>query len=338
MAYFTNPSVNGSTADLGVVEQVIVPVLDTLILVTGILGHSLVIFILCRKQTTQGGTIGGGRANVPGASGAQVTDTLLLSLSVADLLLLMCLPFHTAAIATGHWPFGGASCKLMGFLGATCTSTSAFTLAALAAARYLIVVQPTKAFRWLKDTRVKVAVASLWLPAIILAAPQFTWRTLDSNANVHLLGHQRDLVCFNFLSPEGQLAYGLCHFLLAFALPLSIITVAYIRIYVFLRKTRQQQTVDRLQRHQNQVTLTSALLVLAFTLCWVPSYIFMFTQLATDTTVTGNTPRHGGFATFARVMATSATVANPILYSFMSQKFRRELIELAPKCCRDRFV
>ncbi|KAL2090705.1 hypothetical protein ACEWY4_012968 [Coilia grayii] len=333
MANITDHWDNRSCPEVGVVERVIVPIFDTLILVTGILGHSLVIIILSRKQRGcgSGGLANGVRA--AGTTGSQVTDILLLSLSSADLLLLVCLPFHTVAIATGHWPFGSGMCKLMGFLGAVCTSASAFTLAALAIARYLIVVQPTKVYRWRTDARVKLGTAALWLPAVALAAPQFTWRTLDSSVNVNRQRSQ-DLVCFNFLSPEGQLAYGLCHFLLAFLLPLGVIAVAYGRIYVFLRRTRQrQQTLDRLERYQNQVTQTSALLVLAFALCWLPSYVFMFAQLAADVTVTGNAPRHGGFATFARIMATSATVANPILYSFMSQKFRKELKELGQRTC-----
>ncbi|XP_048111584.1 delta-type opioid receptor [Alosa alosa] len=339
MDNITDPLVNLSRPEVGIVERVVVPILDTLILVTGILGHSLVILILSRKQRGRGNGGASNRTGQAGSASGHSTDTLLLSLSAADLLLLACLPFHTVAIATGHWPFGGPACKLMGFLGAACTSASAFTLAALATARYLIVVHPTKAYRWCRDARhVKLATAGLWVPAAALAAPQFTWRTLDCSTNV-VREHLQDLVCFNFLSPEGQVAYGVCHFLLAFALPLGVIAMAYGRIYVFLRQTRLQQTaVDRLERYQNQVTQTSALLVLAFTLCWLPSYGFMFAQLAANAPMTGTAPRHGGFATFARVMATSATVANPILYSFMSQKFRKELTELGRRSCKDRFV
>lgn len=338
MDNITDPLRNHSSSE-GVVERVIVPILDTIILVTGILGHSLVILILSRKQRGRGV---GGAANGSGPAvmgGGQATDTLLLSLSAADLLLLVCLPFHTVAIATGHWPFGSTACKLMGFLGSVCTSASAFNLAALATARYLIVVRPSLAYRWCRDARrVRLTTAALWVPAVILAAPQFTWRTLDSSSNI-VRQQPEDLICFNFLSSDGQLTYGVCHFLLAFVLPLGIIAVAYGHIYIFLRQARRRQTtMDRLERYQNQVTQTSALLVLAFTICWLPSYIFMFAQLAADTTVTAVSPRHGGFATFARVMATSATVANPILYSFMSQKFRRELRELGQWSCKGCFV
>ncbi|XP_015461090.2 galanin receptor type 1 [Astyanax mexicanus] len=307
------------------VERVLVPILDTFILVTGVVGHVLVIVIICR--TMKGGirqTSGAAPGGVQ-QTNANGTDILLLSLSVADLLLLSCVPYHTVAIATRHWPFGDFMCKAVSFLGAMCTSASAFTLAALAFSRYVIVVHPTKAYRWRRDGRMKVATGLLWAPAVVLAIPQFAWRTLVPGNVVRTT--RQDLICFNFLSDSGQLAYGVCHFLFAFALPLGVIVIAYWKIYHFLRKARQGRTgqTDRLEQYQNQVTHTSVLLVLAFALCWLPSYGLMLAQLSDQSLAMGPSPRYGPFATFARVMATSSTVMNPILYVFMSQKFRKEL-------------
>lgn len=307
-----------------VVEQVLVPILDTIILVTGMVGHILVIIIILR--TMKGAHAGLYHANTKG------TDILLLNLSVADIFLLSCVPYHTVAIATRHWLFGSFMCKAVSFMGATCTSASAFTLAALAFSRYLIVVHPTKAYRWRRSGHLKIATVVLWVPAIILGIPQFVWRTLISGSE--LRSTREDLICFSFLSDQGQIAYGICHFLLAFLFPLVIITLAYGKIYHFLHKTRQnRQTnqMDRLEQYQTQVTHTSVLLVLAFVLCWLPSYGLMLVQLAYQATGTGPLPRFGPFATFARVMATSSTVANPILYVFMSQKFRKELKKLVRK-------
>ncbi|XP_030634570.1 delta-type opioid receptor-like [Chanos chanos] len=325
---------NSSDPEVSDVERVLVPIFDTLILVTGVVGHCLVIVILVRimqggRGQSSGGTIGTQHRSANG------TDILLLSLSVADLLLLVCLPFHTYAIATRHWSFGNFMCKIVSFLGAVSTSASAFTLATLAFMRYITVVHPTKAYRWRRDSlRLKVATGVLWIPAVILAVPQLVWRTVRSGSETYKT--QQDLACFNFLSETDLLASGICHFLLAFVLPLGIIVVAYGKIYCFLRKTRQGSTsqIAHLEQYQRQVTQTSALLVLAFALCWLPSYGLMFAQIQDEWTVTGPSPRFGPFATFARIMATSSTVVNPILYVFMSQKFRKELIELGQGVCK----
>ncbi|XP_026788379.1 delta-type opioid receptor [Pangasianodon hypophthalmus] len=328
----TEPGDRENTSDVSGptdVERILVPILDTFILVTGMVGHILVIIIILRTMKRGRGT-SSARIQYGNANG---TDILLLNLSVADIFLLFCVPYHTVAIATRHWPFGSFMCKAVSFLGAMCTSASAFTLAALAFSRYIIVVHPTKAYRWRRSRRIKIVAVVLWVPAIAMAIPQFTWRTIISGTE--LRSTRQDLICFSFLSDADQIAYGVCHFLFAFVLPLVVIMLAYGNIYHFLHKTRQNRETnqtERLERYQTQVTHTSVLLVLAFVLCWLPSYGLVLVQLGFRATATGPLPRFGPFATFARIMATSSTVVNPILYVFMSHKFRKELKELVGKC------
>ncbi|XP_055079160.1 delta-type opioid receptor-like [Periophthalmus magnuspinnatus] len=286
--------------------KVIVPLLDGFILVIGLVGHFLVIAILNGRRK---------RDSQPPHS----TDTLLLALSTADLLLLLCLPFHTSAITLGYWPFGSFLCKAISFMGIACSTASVFTLAALAVTRYLTVVHPTWAYRSRMHRRIKLIVALLWIPASGLAAPQFAFRTVTSSSAIY---------CFAFLSTFSQLVYSIALFLCGFAIPLGIIVLMYTKIYCFLRHARLLGNPPQLERYQNQVTHTSALLVLIFTLLWLPSYTLMFFFIGG--TVSG-APGYNLFAIFARLLASLATVVNPILYGFMSQKFRKELMEMGRK-------
>lgn len=289
--------------------QLLVPTLDALIMLTGITGHSLVIFVLAgrRRRRPHG------------------TDTLLLALSASDLLLLTCLPFHTAAIALGTWPFGDFLCKAVSFLGVACNAASVFTLSALAVSRYLTVVHPAWAFggRRRAGRLLGATAVLLWVPACALAAPQFAIRTVGVVVGpVH---------CFAFLSSQSQLVYSTALFLMGFALPLAVIVLMYAKIYCFLRGTRRRGRAPQLERYQSQVTQTSALLVLVFTLCWLPSYVLMFLLVG------GSTAHHRSYTVFARLLASSSTVANPVLYVFMSHKFRQELLGLSRRrCCRRR--
>ncbi len=291
------------TKDDKAVIRTIVPVLDGVILVTGLLGQSLVITILTGRRRKE---------NQP----PHGTDTLLLALCAADLLLLLCLPFHTSAIALGFWPFGSFMCKAISFLGVACSAASVFTLAALAVTRYLTVVHSTWAYRSRMHRRIKLTVVLLWVPASILAAPQFAFRTITTSTGVY---------CFAFLSGFSQLVYSISLFLIGFTLPLGIIVLMYAKIYFFLRHTRLLGNTPQLERYQSQVTHTSALLVLVFTALWLPSYALMFSYIG------GTIKSSRGYNTIAilaRLLASSVAVVNPVLYGFMSQKFRQDLIEL----------
>ncbi|XP_045911716.1 galanin receptor type 1-like [Micropterus dolomieu] len=283
--------------------KAMVPILDGLILVTGLVGQTLVITILTGRKRKESQPLHG-------------TDTLLLALSAADLLLLLCLPFHTSAITLGFWPFGSFLCKAVSFLGVACSAASVFTLAALAVTRYLIVVHPTWAYRSRMHQRVKLTVALLWVPASALAAPQFAFRTITVSSSVY---------CFAFLSDFSQLVYSIALFLFGFALPLGIIVLMYAKIYCFLRHARLLGNAPQLERYQSQVTHTSALLVLVFTLLWLPSYALMFSFIGGTLT---SSPGYNTIAIIARLLASSVAVVNPVLYAFVSQKFRRDLVEL----------
>lgn len=316
-----NPLGNGTDTELWNVEQVLVPVLDILILVLGVVGQTMVMVILCRRRKRGIGCMGQ-PPQVPMTGTG--TDVLLLALSIADLILLSMLPFHTVAIAMQRWPFKDFMCRLVGFLGSACSSASAFTLATLAVSRYLTVVQPARAYCLLSPRRVTIAAALLWVPASCLAAPQLFFRTVGTP-----LRSPDGLTCFAFQSHHRQLIYGLCHFLMAFLLPLAIIVVAYSSIYVFLWRRQHDGRAPQVERYQSKVTQTSAMLVLAFTLCWLPSYGLTLALLKGNTSgATGTSPRYGPFSVFARLMATSSTVANPVLYVLMSEKFRQDLLGL----------
>ncbi|XP_060898645.1 delta-type opioid receptor [Labrus mixtus] len=306
---------NSSGSGQNNVEQVLVPILDVLILLLGVGGHMMVMVILCGRRRRRAGQ--SSQSSLTGTG----TDALLLALSAADLLLLSMLPFHTVAIVMQQWPFGDVMCRLVGFLGSACSSASVFTLATLAVSRYLTVVHPTRAYSLLSPRRVSVAAVILWVPACCLAAPQLVFRFVTQKTN--------GLACLSFICHRDQLIYGLFHFIVAFLLPLVTIAAAYGRIYIFLWLSQQAGRAPQVERYQNKVTHTSAMLVLAFTVCWLPSYGLTLALLANESSgATGASPRYGPFTVFARLMANSSTVMNPILYVLMSQRFRQDLLGL----------
>lgn len=211
-----------------------------------------------------------------------------------------------AAIALGYWPFSSILCKVISFLGVACNSASVFTLAALAVTCYLIVVYPTWTYRFQMCCWLQVTVILMWVMAVALAAPQFAFRQLRT----------APILSFAFLSDLSQLVYRTILFLFGFALPLIIIVVMYTKLYGFLRRTRLQGTAPQLELYQNQVTKTSIILVLVFTICWLPSYVLMVLLICTNNNNTH--AQHLNFAIIVWLLASSSVVANPLLYAFMS--------------------
>ncbi len=79
-------------------DSIFIPVLYSLALVVGLVGNGLVVVVLWKKRM-----------------GLNVTDIFILHLSVADILLLLTLPFW-AVEAANEWIFGTVFCKLTGAL------------------------------------------------------------------------------------------------------------------------------------------------------------------------------------------------------------------------------
>uniref|UniRef100_W5LSI4 G-protein coupled receptors family 1 profile domain-containing protein n=1 Tax=Astyanax mexicanus TaxID=7994 RepID=W5LSI4_ASTMX len=189
---------------------------------------------------------------------------------------------------------------------------------ALAVTRYLTVVHPTWAYRTSMQRWLQFFAVLLWVPAVGLAAPQFAFRIVGSST---VVTH-----CFVFLSDISQLVYSIALFSFGFALPLVVIILMYAKLYQFLRKTRRQGRAPQLERYQKQVTQTTALLVVVFTVCWMPSYILMFSRVGQS--VGSTTTEFRSLALFTRLLATSSSVINPLLYAFVSRKFRKDLMAI----------
>lgn len=81
-------------------EAVFLPLLYSVALVVGLLGNGLLLVVLALSRRRQSWS---------------VTDTLILHLAVADILLLFTLPFWAAQAAQGQgWSFGIPFCKISG--------------------------------------------------------------------------------------------------------------------------------------------------------------------------------------------------------------------------------
>ncbi|KAK1786665.1 hypothetical protein P4O66_002982 [Electrophorus voltai] len=165
------------------------PVVYGLCLIVGVAGNALVVAVYMNGKRQQ-----------------TVTDALVVHLAVADLLLLLTLPFWAAASVRG-WELGEALCKLVAALYTINFTCSMLILACISLDRYLALTPAVRnrilgrVFR--KEQLSKLGLV-VWTTAFLLGVPDLALCTIK-----HLPGRQ---VCMAFVpvrcSPPGEGGYG----------------------------------------------------------------------------------------------------------------------------------
>ncbi|XP_072139874.1 atypical chemokine receptor 4-like isoform X2 [Mobula birostris] len=98
------------------------------------------------------------------------TDLYIMNLAIADLLLLVTLPFWTAYSVHG-WIFGDIMCKLCSVLFEVNFCASMLFLACISVDRYLAISKTTRPAT--VGRKAKVICLCVWLVAIVLSIPYF---------------------------------------------------------------------------------------------------------------------------------------------------------------------
>ena len=151
---------------------------------------------------------------------------LLVSLAVGDLLLIVfTVPFRSTVYTLPDWPFGEVLCKLGEFIVSLSLGVSVFTLTALSAERYMVIVHPMSAVH-----RSTVGVSSSLLRTVLVAG--WIWGLAAGLACLELVAARLSpgplVVCHHYPEEWGD-AYVSFHvifrFVVYFALP--IITIAF---------------------------------------------------------------------------------------------------------------
>ncbi|XP_048213569.1 relaxin-3 receptor 2 [Perognathus longimembris pacificus] len=189
------------------------------------------------------------------------SDTFVFNLALSDLGLALTLPFWAAESALDfHWPFGSALCKIV--LTATVLNVyaSIFLITALSVARYWVVAMAAGPGSHFSLFWARVATLAVWVAAALVTAP-----TAIFGAEGEVWGVR--LCLLRFPSKYWLGAYQLQRVVLAFVVPLGIITTSYLLLLAFLRQ-RQRRRQD-----SKVIARSVRILVASFFLCWFPNHV-----------------------------------------------------------------
>ncbi|XP_066264390.1 QRFP-like peptide receptor [Branchiostoma lanceolatum] len=308
-----------------------VVVLYMVILVTSLIGNTLVIYTVVFDRTMR-----------------TVTNMFLVSLSVSDLLItLLSIPYHILwALNRFEWEYGDLLCKLPQYIKGLSVTASVLSLTAISVERYLAILHPLAAQRYLSRVRLTVAVTLIWAVASLLYIPMLLYlgvrttveeRSASNPTCTHEYCDYFNLtIKFSFLrceeewsSLEAETAYTLCLFLMLFCLPVVIMGLLYGRVAVhlwFWQPAGDHSSVRLRNVNTKRVVRVLILFIFVFVICWAPYFISMLLRLgyALQGEVQGYI-LHGSFT----LIAHANSAVNPFLYALMSQRFRERLA-----CCR----
>ncbi|XP_072181267.1 apelin receptor A-like [Diadema setosum] len=276
----------------------------------GITGNLLVVFVIFYRR-----------------SKSKSTDILVGHLACADLLTsLLLVPYPELNTIPYTW-FGTLFCKVVkgNYLMLVSVTTSTYILSAISIDRYFAVVYPLRFKRFVSRRLVIAVVALIWICSCFLMIPIL----LVNNAGV-VPGK-----CIFYLPfPKLQVAYGFFAFIIRLAIPTTIMIFTQITIARVLRREASRFKSHRTAQSQKssfhdvaraRVLQLLLLVVVVYIVCWAPDqFTFLSFNLGLVPRSHLASPLHRIFI----VLAFCNSCANPILYTFRHQKFRRAAADL----------
>ncbi|CAF3429985.1 unnamed protein product [Rotaria socialis] len=141
---------------MSIVYRVIPLVLFLFVYIVGLIGNGLLIFIVFRQKNLR-----------------TVPNLLVVSLAMGDFLfVLFCVPFGAVAYSLEYYPFSTFYCRFENFIINLSLGVSVFSLLALSADRYKIIVKPFSSHASDPANKLKTIVISIWFLSVLLALPE----------------------------------------------------------------------------------------------------------------------------------------------------------------------
>ncbi|XP_074499525.1 thyrotropin-releasing hormone receptor [Sebastes fasciatus] len=298
-------------------EQVITIFLTMLICVVGIAGNIMVVLVVLRTKHM-----------------VTPTNCYLVSLAVADLIVLLAAGLPNISDVVSFWIYGYTGCLCITYLQYLGINVSSCSITAFTIERYIAICHSIKAQFICTVSRAKRIIAAVWIFTSLYCIMWFflvdTDETVYTNGVVVTCGYR---VSRSFYMPIYFL-----DFTLFYVIPLIVATVLYGLIArILFMSPLTSHLNDRVgggSVHQGrssstnkpnkgavftrkQITKMLAVVVVLFALLWMPYRTLVVVNSFIDP------PYHNTwFLLFCRMCIYTNSAINPIIYNLMSQKFR----------------
>ena len=288
--------------------QHIAPIIITLIVLVGVLGNSLVIYVIKTRPKLR-----------------TVTNMLLFNLALADLtFVLICPPFTAYMYATERWPLSGmvgrVLCKMMHYLLNVTVYVTIYTLVLISAVRFITVVYHQVAKEVATKRNVLLAILAIWVVMLLGNSYLLVFYDVDTFEASPMCDCSTDFGRVHFL----------LFFILAYLLPLVVIGVFSLCILAHIQTPSSSVAAQKRssQQRKRRVSRMLVTVVVVFAVFWLPIHIHLIYSYWVE--FSANNVYHA-ISIVWNCLAYFNSCVNPIIYNIASKEFRDSFREVV--CC-----
>lgn len=293
---------NGQNA----IANLVTMILYALVCIIGLLGNTLVIYVVLRFSKMQ-----------------TVTNIYILNLAIADECFLIGIPILLYTMQIGRWPFDDYVCKAYMVSTSITQFTSSIFLLIMSADRYIAVCHPISSPRYRTPFVSKLVSGFAWLTSVLLMLPVILFaNTVQSN---------EDHVSCNIKWPEAQNTQSGTTFILytltlGFATPLTFILIFYFLVIRKLHTVGPKQKSKEKKRSHRKVTKLVLTVITVYILCWLPYWISQLALIYSSPSKCASRLEITIFL-LAGCLGYSNSAMNPVLYAFLSDNFKKSFLK-----------
>uniref|UniRef100_H3B4D5 Melanin concentrating hormone receptor 2b n=2 Tax=Latimeria chalumnae TaxID=7897 RepID=H3B4D5_LATCH len=275
--------------------SLLLPMVYTLICVSGVLANALVIsIVLTSKQK-------------------HISDLYILNLGIADLLFLVGMPFiiHQLIQEKG-WVFGEFLCRAVTAIDLNNQFTSVVIVTVLCIDRYIAVVYSATASQIRTVRCTSVINASAWVCSLLLSTPAMLYSKVHRE-------NSTEICLIELPVPQSIYWYTLYQSALAFIIPVLIITILYSLTLHHLSKV-MKKVQKKSSTRSRKVTRMALAIIITFLICWTPFHVVQLVNLTA-------TPSRTFYYLnqFSICLSYAHSCVNPILIIFFTEFFKEKL-------------
>ncbi|XP_054835660.1 kiSS-1 receptor [Eublepharis macularius] len=299
------------------VDAWLVPLFFALLMVAGLAGNSLVIYVIAKHKQMR-----------------TVTNFYIANLAATDIIFLVCcVPFTAVLYPLPGWIFGEFMCKFINYIQQVSVQATCATLTAMSIDRWYVTVFPLRSLRQRTPRVASVVSISIWVGSFVVSTPVLVYNRLTKG---YWFGPQT--YCSEaFPSITHERAFILYNFLVVYLLPLLTILLCYTAmLYQMGRPTVEPvdqayqglHLAERSEATRAKISRMVAIIVFLFAVCWGPMQFFILFQVFGP----GFQRNYYTYKVkiWAHCMSYANSCVNPMVYAFMGANFRKAFKKVFP--------